>query len=235
MSRAYTSSELNLENIIEFGAQHVVIATGAKWRKDGVGREHYAPIEGSDQDWVFSPDDVMAGLKFAGQVVIYDDDHFYMGGVVAELARMTGVNVTLVTPAPDVSHWTHYTLEQGAIQQRLGQLGVIVKTQWEMNSIGERCVDFSCAYSERELSVPCDQLIMVTSRQSNDELYQSCISNIQRLRDAGVTSVDRIGDCVAPGTIAAAVYSGHLWARQLGDDRAGAELPFSRELIGIHP
>ena len=232
---AYTSSELSLENIIDFGAQHVVIATGAKWRKDGVGREHYAPIEGSDKDWVFSPDDVMSGLNFAGQVVIYDDDHFYMGGVVAELARTAGVDVTLVTPAPDVSHWTHYTLEQGAIQQRLGQLGVIVKTQWEMNSIGERCVDFSCAYSERELSVPCDQLIMVTSRQSNDELYQSCISNIQRLRDAGVKTVDRIGDCVAPGTIAAAVYSGHLWARQLGDDRAGAELPFSRELIGIHP
>ena len=232
---AYTSSELNLENIIEFGAQHVVIATGAKWRKDGVGREHYAPIEGSDKDWVFSPDDVMAGLKFAGQVVIYDDDHFYMGGVVAELARMAGVDVTLVTPAPDVSHWTHYTLEQGAIQQRLAQLGVIVKTQWEMNSIGEHCVDFSCAYSERELSIPCDQLIMVTSRLSNDELYQDCVNNIQRLQDAGVTSVDRIGDCVAPGTIAAAVYSGHLWARQLGDERAGAELPFSRELIGIHP
>ena len=232
---AYTSSELSLENIIEFGAQHVVIATGAKWRKDGVGREHYAPIEGSDQDWVFSPDDVMAGLNFTGPVVIYDDDHFYMGGVVAELARTAGVDVTLVTPAPDVSHWTHYTLEQGAIQQRLAQLGVIVKTQWEMNSIGERFVDFSCAYSERELSIPCDQLIMVTSRQSNDELYQSCINNSQRLRDAGVTSVDRIGDCVAPGTIAAAVYSGHLWARQLGDERAGAELPFSRELIEIHP
>ena len=232
---AYTSSELNLENIIEFGAQHVVIATGAKWRKDGVGREHYAPVEGSDKDWVFSPDDVMAGLKFAGQVVIYDDDHFYMGGVVAELARMAGVDVTLVTPAPDVSHWTHYTLEQGAIQQRLAQLGVVVKTQWEMNSIGERCVDFSCAYSERELSIPCDQLIMVTSRLSNDGLYQDCINNSQRLRDAGVKTVDRIGDCVAPGTIAAAVYSGHLWARQLGDDRAEEELPFSRELIGIHP
>lgn len=229
----YSSSELNLEDIIEFGAQHVVIATGAKWRNDGTGREHHLPVEGSEKPWVLSPDDVMAGLEFGEQVVIYDDDHFYMGGVIAELARVSGSEVALVTPAPDVSHWTHKTLEQRAIQQRLAELEVVVNTQWKMNSIGEHCANFSSMYSEKSMSIPCDQLIMVTSRQANDILYENCVDNIQRLRDAGVSTIDRIGDCVAPGTIAAAVFSGHLWARQLGDECIETELPFSRELISL--
>jgi dimethylamine/trimethylamine dehydrogenase len=35
------------------------------------------------------------------------------------------------------------------------------------------------------------------------------------LARAGIKSVARIGDCLAPGTIAAAVHSGHLVAREL--------------------
>ena len=229
----YLSSEMNLDNIIEFGADRVVIATGAKWRTDGFGRERYTPVTGSDQSWVYSPDDVMNGLNLQGQVVIYDDDHFYMGSVMAEVASNMGAEVTIVTPAPDVSHWTHYTLEQRAIQQLLAKLGVAIRVQWEIEEIGDHSVSFDCCYSERRMLLSCDQIIMVTSRQPDDELYQSCVDNMDRLRSAGVLTVDRIGDCVAPGTIAAAVYSGHLWARQLGEDDSDSELPFSRELIKV--
>ena len=34
-----------------------------------------------------------------GRVVIFDDDHYYMGGVLAELLVNNGCSVTLVTPA----------------------------------------------------------------------------------------------------------------------------------------
>ncbi len=229
----YVSSEMNADSVAEFGADRVVIATGAQWRTDGFGRARHLAVPGCDQSWVHSPDHVMDGLVLKGQVVIYDDDHYYMGGVIAELARGMGAEVTIVTPAPDVSHWTHYTLEQRAIQQRLAKLGVDIRVQWEIDSIGDQSVSFSCGYSDRKMTLACDQLIMVTARQPDDSLYQDCVGDLTRLNDAGVAEVDRIGDCVAPGTIAAAVYSGHLWARQLGDDHTDADLPFAREMISI--
>ena len=49
---------------------------------------------------------------------------------------------------------------------------------------------------------------------------------------SGITSITRIGDCLAPGTIAAAVYSGHRFAREL-DEPAHDGVPFRRELIRI--
>ena len=43
--------------------------------------------------------------------------------------------------------------------------------------------------------------------------------------DAGIRAVHRIGDCHAPATIAAAVYEGHRFARELGAEPGGAWLP----------
>jgi dimethylamine/trimethylamine dehydrogenase len=52
-------------------------------------------------------------------VLVYDDDHYYMGGVLAEVLLKAGCTVTLVTPSVKVSEWAANTLEQGFIQQRL--------------------------------------------------------------------------------------------------------------------
>lgn len=65
---------------------------------------------------LFTPDDIMNNKLPNGKVVIYDDDHYYMGGVVAELLIQKGCEVTLVTPSAYVSEWSKNTLEQGEIQ-----------------------------------------------------------------------------------------------------------------------
>lgn len=91
----YLDSELTPENILEFGFNHVMLATGARWRADGVGVSNWQPIPGSHQAHVLTPEDV-----FAGPVVIFDDDNFYLGGVIAEKLRREGHAVTLVTTAP---------------------------------------------------------------------------------------------------------------------------------------
>ena len=49
---------------------------------------------------VYTPDDLMAGLAPSGQTVaLYDDDHFYMGSVLAELLVARGTRVHFITPA----------------------------------------------------------------------------------------------------------------------------------------
>ena len=63
------------------------------------------------------------GVEPKGPVVVFDDDHFYMGGAIAEKLRRDGCEVTLVTPAAEVSSWTHNTLDQHAVQKQLMGLG----------------------------------------------------------------------------------------------------------------
>ena len=83
--------EVTAEEILDYDFAHVAVATGARWRDDGVGRFHTRPIERDPALPVLTPDDLMAGtLPEADRVVIYDDDHYYMGGVLAELLVSAG-------------------------------------------------------------------------------------------------------------------------------------------------
>ena len=50
--------------------------------------------------------------------------------------------------------------------------------------------------------------------------------------DHGIRRIIRIGDCLAPGTIAQAVWSGHRFARELGETD-GDEVPYRRENVEL--
>ena len=120
----YLDNELGADDILEFGFEHVVLATGSSWRADGVSRRHVVPMPDDKSMPVLTPDDLMAGKIVSGKVVVFDDDHYYMGGVVAELLVEQGCEVTLITPAAYVSEWSNNTLEQPAIHARLVGLEV---------------------------------------------------------------------------------------------------------------
>src|SRR5262249_54811344 len=120
----YRGSRMTADDGIELAAPRGVLAPGAGWRGDGVGRCHAFAMPGFDL--AHTPDDLMAGTRPAGPVLLFDDDHFYLGGVLAELLAREGLAVTLVTPAPLVSAWTVNTLEQVPIQKRLLELGVTI-------------------------------------------------------------------------------------------------------------
>ena len=122
----YLDSALNAEHILEFGFEHVIVATGATWRGDGVGVNNTAPIEVSESARVHTPEDVFGGAEIAGPVVVFDDDNFYMGGVIAEQLRGAGHQVTLVTTESVVSAWTAHTMEQHRFQSRVLELGITV-------------------------------------------------------------------------------------------------------------
>jgi dimethylamine/trimethylamine dehydrogenase len=64
--------------------------------------------------------------------------------------------------------------------------------------------------------------VIVGMRHSNDSLYQSLIVRKDELKAAGIKSVKRIGDALAPGALVHAVYSGHEYARNL--DKENNEL-----------
>jgi dimethylamine/trimethylamine dehydrogenase len=222
----YMDSQLTADQVLEFEADYVVLATGSYWRKDGVGRANHRPIDGADGDHVYSPDDLISGTKLSGRVIIFDDDHYYMGGVLAEKLIKEGYQVALVTPAADASTWTHNTMEQFRIQSKLLDMGVVIVPHRNVVSVKRDHVELACVYTDRIEKRDCDSIVMVTSRLPRDELYHELMEKIE---GSTIKSVTRIGDCLAPGTIAAAVYSGHRYAREM-DEPVSEGVPFRREL-----
>lgn len=215
----YRESVVDEAQILEFAADHVVIATGAKWRRDGMGRWYETPIPGWDSRSVITPDDIMAGLMPTGPVVVFDDDHYYVGGVIAEALRRAGLDVTLVTPANEVSTWTTHTEEQHRIQAKILGLGIVLETGTTLASVGGDTVVLESIYTGETKDVAAASVVMTTSREPQDDLYHALVDRI---------AIQRVGDCLAPGTIAAAVYSGHKYARQM-DAPVSIGVPFRRE------
>ncbi|MEO0622884.1 MAG: FAD-dependent oxidoreductase [Pseudomonadota bacterium] len=227
----FLESRLTAEEVLEVGADHVVIATGATWCASGVGRSNQAPIPVVEGALVMTPDQVMAGEAATGEVVIFDDEHYYMGSLMAEVLRGRGHAVTLVTPAADVSTWTHNTLEQHRVQKRLMEMEVAIVPLHAVVARGADTVTLECGYTEREREIPCGTFVPVTLRRPVDTLYHAVMAEIAK-RGAPAPTITRIGDCLAPGTIAAAVYSGHRFARELGEPVQDG-VPFRRELPAL--
>ena len=224
----YLASDMSVGDVISFPATNVVIATGSTWQRGAF-----------NASTILTPDDIIAGKlpEKARKIIIYDTEGFYMGGLVAEKCAMhgkgqgkghgkgqgkeKGVDVTYVTPAAMVSHWTVNTLEQHRIQKRLLELGVKIITHHEIRP------DLTgvCVFTGSTQQLSCDVFVPVTLRQPVDDLWQG-LNNHSEPCDKTIT---RIGDCLSPATIAVAVYSGHRFAREFGEQIDPDSPPFKRE------
>jgi dimethylamine/trimethylamine dehydrogenase len=226
-------SRLTADEAHSYGFDHVAVATGARWRGDGVGRWHTRPIAIEADARVLTPDDLLEGARPDGErVVVFDDDHYYMGGVLAEVLAREGRHVTLVTPEPLVSAWTVNTMEQTRIQARLLELGVEVTVSRALVGVGGGRAVTACVFTGREREHACDAVVMVTGRLPDGALAD----DLEALAAAagGATRVRAVGDASSPGTIAAAVWDGRRYAEELdappGDDTVP---PFRREVVQL--
>jgi dimethylamine/trimethylamine dehydrogenase len=216
----YRGSLLSAQDVIDFGCDHAVIATGARWTREILSTDAY-PIGEIKGDAVFTPDDILAGAEPEGPIVIYDFDHYYMGSCLAELLRQRGTEVTIVTPANAVSAWTFMNNELGDIRERMIELDISTVFEQYLTAFTNGSAELTSVYRDRTVSsVDCGSLVIVGVRIGNDDLYKE-------LHGAGVNSLRSIGDCRAPGTIAHAVYSGHECARTI--DSGDSVQPFEWE------
>ena len=231
--RLLPGSEMTADLVLEAGCSLVAVATGAIWRDDGVGRARVEPVPGLEMMPVFTPDDIMESRLPAGRVVLFDDDHYYMGGVVAERLVAHGCEVTFVTPQSLVSAYTQYTAEQVRVQRRVLESCSRVHLSKSLARIERGSVVIACTYTGRETSIAADAIVLVTSRVPREDLYTDLASyGGPALTEAGIRHVARLGDCLAPGTVAAAVFSGHLFARTL-DTGLTDHTPYRRENVEL--
>ncbi len=234
----YLDSELSADEVLAFGFNRVFLATGSRWRRDGLGRRHQAALLDAGLAGVFTPDDVFAGATLPSPVLIYDDDHYYMAGALAERLRSQGLEVHLVTPSVKVSEFTEMTMEQHRIQSGLIKMGVQIQTNTALSGAGAvaggLCVELAHTYSDARSHMDCASLLMVTMRDPDDALFHALQARQDQWQAQGVKSVQLLGDAYAPGSVAAAVYAGHRAARELDAPEPVLDtVPFKREMIAL--
>jgi dimethylamine/trimethylamine dehydrogenase len=215
----YRGNRLSADEIVGLGNTHVVIATGARW-----ARLLWSPLEipaGSlSGPGVLTPDDIAAGTQPQDPVVVYDFDNYYMGGVLAEHLARGGHSVRYVTPAGHASAWTIMSNEQPQIHRALAAAGVTVQPLTRVTGFEGGAVTLESQFTDVESRHECRSLVIVGARFADDGLYAALAARPAELTAAGVRSVTRIGDALAPGALVHAVYSGHRYARELDADPA---------------
>lgn len=202
----YPESRITASDVSAINPAHVVVATGAQWAADTAGRHD---PDGLGHAMMVSADHLLDGGSLSGDhVVVYDDDHHYMGSVLALLLRRRGHKVTLVTPEGRSCAWGAFTEEQVRSATALAAAGVETVTNRVITGLSNGVLTLSGHFGEPDLDLACDVVVPVTRRIPNRALYDD-------LHKAH-PSVALIGDAEAPGLIAAAVYSGYRAALQLG-------------------
>jgi dimethylamine/trimethylamine dehydrogenase len=218
----YPDNALSVDDILGLEHQRVVLATGARWTRMLYSTLEL-PVKGLEGPNVYTPDDVAAGAHIPGPIVVFDFDNYYMGGVLAEHLARSADPVTYVTPAGHASAWTIMTNEQPQVHRALAQAGVNLKTLSRVTAFSGDTVTIANLFTGEEHLLPCKSLVIVGARLARNELYHALLARHADWQGAGIQSVDRIGDSLAPGAIAHAVYSGHRFAREL-DQPAGQEI-----------
>jgi dimethylamine/trimethylamine dehydrogenase len=226
----FFDSHMGVDEVLEVGADHVAIATGATWLRDRFDGEARMAVSGDDS-LLFTPDDILAGRRPEGRVIVYDEDAYYMGSAMAEMVRASGAEVTLITPREVISDWAGKTSERWRIRAHLMGQGIDCVTSQALIWVEGGQARLSCQYTGAGTVRPCDTVVMVTQRAPSDTLYRDLIAHSGD-PDALPFTLRRIGDCEAPAIIAAAVYAGHRYAREL-DTTPDIDEPLKHDRVDV--
>jgi dimethylamine/trimethylamine dehydrogenase len=97
--------------------------------------------------------------------------------------------------------------------------------------LGPASVSIACVFTDRERENEAGTVVPVAMRDPDNALYYA-VRQATDETNAPPKTTTRIGDCLAPGTIAAAVYAGHRFAQEL-DAPAPDGMPFRCEFLEL--
>lgn len=225
----FPGNTVTAEDAVAFGVDRIVLATGAKWRRDGMGSSHATPIKGLDSGMrVITPDDVYAGVALPHALLIYDDEHDYAGSALAEDLARKGHRVTLMTPLDEFSAWTAQKLERDRVVARMAELGIEMVGLAKLIEVHANHVHFKTGLKSVTETLNCDALVLVTARETCSDLQDQILA-----RGFAAECLHVIGDALAPGTLQAAVFSGHAVAQQLVTGREHADFRRDRATVEL--
>ncbi|MEM8728947.1 MAG: FAD-dependent oxidoreductase [Pseudomonadota bacterium] len=227
----FRESRLTAQDVFDVGADHVVLATGATWRRDRFDGKTYVPVA-TQGARVYTPDDIMDGDVPDGPTVIFDGDTYYMASVLAERLRAADVPVTFVTEDDSVAAWAGKTSERWRVRSRLMNLGVEIVTAQTLTAFDGTSATLACAYTGATHQIAARHVVLVTQRAQNDALYHEILARVDADATALPFTLKRIGDCEAPSIIAHATYAGHRYATEL-DQEMDIDEPLKHDRVDM--
>jgi len=208
----YPGSRLTAEEALAFGADHIVVATGARWT-DALCGTNEIPGGRAEGPRVYTPSDLAEGAEPEGPVAVFDFDGYYMGTAVAEALAARGLAVTYITTAGAASGWSFLTNEQPLIHQALERRGIGYRTLETVTGWDGATLRLAQMMTGAPREIAARSLVVVGLRRPEDALYHEILAR----RGAGARgTVTLTGDANAPGAIVHAVWQGHRTARGLG-------------------
>ena len=216
---------LDVDAVLGYGADVVVIATGARWI--GLGDDALEPplaeLAGTTVT-VVTPEEVMAGRAVGGPVLVWDAEGSGVASGVAEHLATRGLEVTIATPFDVVSPSLDASFAGAKARENLRVAGVVVRCAVRPvrgSADGLVLVDGSGT----EIVTEAVTIVVASQRGSDDRLFRALRSDPERVLASGITTVLRVGDCVAPRLLGFAVADGHRVGRELDSSAPSVPLP----------
>lgn len=242
---------LTADDVLEYGAEKVIIATGAKWHTNGDNCLTHDAIPGADASLPdqLTPEQVISGEKKIGKrVVILNADSYFMAPSLAEKLVNDGHEVTIVTGV-HLAKYMEFTLEYPNMMRRLHELNIEeignhfcsrietgrleIYNMWGDGSRRSYRGPGKLPRDENKTHrwLEFDSLVLVTGRKSDNKLYQELKARESEWAENDIKGVYLIGDAEAPRYIADATFTGHRVAREIESENPQFPLPYKRETI----
>lgn len=241
---------MTADEVLQYGADKVIIATGSSWNTDGNNCLTHEAIPGANASLPdqLTPEQVFAGKKKIGKrVVILNADTYFMAPSLAEKLAADGHEVTIVSGV-HLANYMHFTLEYPNMMRRLHELHVeelgdhfcsrIEPGRLEIYNIwgdGSKRTYRGPGVSPRDANtshrwLEFDSLILVTGRHSENKLWNELKAREAEWAANDIKGIYLVGDAEAPRLIADATFSGHRVAREIEEANPQNALPYKREV-----
>jgi 2,4-dienoyl-CoA reductase-like NADH-dependent reductase (Old Yellow Enzyme family) len=211
-----TGTEATADLVLAEQPDAVVVATGGRYSKTGASGLIPYPIPGHAADFVYTPEQIIAGgVRPTGKVVVLDHEGINTGAGVAELLALNGAQVEIMTRWMQPVEYLFNTHEFAYIVPRLKSLGVEYTMTTHIKEIGDhQVVAFDAFTSEERTVTDLAAVVLATMREP--------IDGLARELDGRVSQLFTVGDALAPRGLMEATFEAHKFARMIGEEDAPA-------------
>jgi dimethylamine/trimethylamine dehydrogenase len=229
----HTKARLSASDVLDYGAEIVIVATGCSPVTDGLNPVSNEPIPGADTslDWQLTARDVALGAKPVGErVLILENERYHLGASVAQQLAGAGHRVTLMTHVDEFASLMRFTLEGTMMRRELHRLGIDLRPHTMISAIEPgRAHAYNVWDPIRTETLEFDSIVLCTMRQADDALYRELKAQPEALAEAGIEQLHVIGDAHSPRLMPEAIFDGHRLAREIDSPDPRFPLPFIRE------
>src|SRR3546814_348467 len=179
-------SEATPESIKAISPDAVIIATGARYSKTGVSKGQLTGVPGANLPHVLTPEELLLEkARIGNRTVVYDNTSYEVGPGIAEHLADQGKEVFLLTiDSAMAMSVTELGLNKVVARRVIPKVTFMPST--EITGIDEHDVHVRGFLSgEKSVLEGVDNIILVTSKPPQEDLYHALITDMSDIRIIG--------------------------------------------------